>query len=313
MNEGTPSNQTQQSSSSGKPGWQNVLDATPTDSPNANLAAEAGGQGGSPQPSPGQSGATGDSSGQQVQAPGSVVSPQTPAVQTPASAAQIVQMDEATLARMVDAYAERTGQQAQQNQQQPAPTQEELDQLFNVYKPAAEHLVALGIEPTPERIKVVGDWLQGASKQAASVASFQLAHVVGQLKQELAQQLGPVMAFYQQQAAEGMKQRFYGKYPNLKGIEPLLLRIKDSFTLQQRKFKTEDEAFKAVADEALATLSSVGVTLGADGANNGGASPQQNQNGLRPSRMPALSGGGQGGAGDGTSIGQKKNWQKVLD
>lgn len=215
-------------------------------------------------------------------------------------------MDEAGLQRIIGAVVPKADQQPAKTY-----TEAELNQMFNVYSATAEQLSALGIEATPERIKLFNDMLQGTSKQAATVAEFRLMQATEILKQELAQAFGPALSYYQTQQVEGLKTRFYAAHPDLKDYEPLLLTVRDSFVVRGMKFKSETEAFNTVAEEAKRILKAGGIV---PGQNNGAATPANTQQGQNPpSPMPTLSGGGQGGAGDASRpSGHTKNWQKAL-
>lgn len=233
----------------------------------------------------------------------------TPAPVVPATSQQVVQMSEENLAKLVDSFSARQTQSAPAKQL----TEDELNKMFNVYKASEAQILALGLEVTPERIAVMNEMLQGAARQAASVSSFHTAQLMEQLREEIKTQFNPVAAFVQQQHAEQMKARFYTAYPNLKGLEPLLVKIRDSFMQQGKRFASEAEAFKAVAEEAQKDIKSMGMTLPTAQGGGGNEAPATNTNGRRSSGMPTLSGGGQGGAGDSArSANQVKGWQKAL-
>lgn len=214
-------------------------------------------------------------------------------------------MDEQMLSRIVQMAAQKQGAQPE------TPlTEADVDKMFNVYKVAEPVLAQLGLEATPERVAVMNQILQGVAKQAQTVAAFQANYV----RQQLEQQFAPVLQFIQQQRLSEMKSRFFVKHPNLTGYEPLLVRIKDSFVAQGRSFNNEDEAFKAVSEEAYTLLKGMGVDPDKQQTQQG---QQQQANGQQQqtttSQMTTLSGGGQGGAGDagrGGASSQGPNWRK---
>lgn len=223
-----------------------------------------------------------------------------------AGAAQVTPPLTPELLQQLMTGAATSAVQATQAQQQPqGMTEEEFRRVFNVYNPDKALFDAMGWEMTPEKVAILTQAFQGSARQAATMAAYQLEAY----KQEIAKRLAPIAAYMEEAQMEKQKSRFLSKYPDLKGLEPLLVRIKDSFIREGRRFKTEDEAFQAVAEAAREVKQQI---LSA----NGGAAVGQSQTQRQPTssqRMAPLSGGGQGGAGDSGAAGaEKPYWQKVL-
>lgn len=220
------------------------------------------------------------------------------------------QLDQATLQQLVSQVGQAP---AGQQQQQPQPTEEELNQLLNIFKVDAAALQAMGIEnPTEQQVAFYNNVVQGTAKQAVTLASYGFAHELNQLKAQYA----PIVDFFRQQQMEAMKDRFFQKFPGLTGMEPLLIKIRDHIIASGRKFKDETEAFQAVHDEAIATAKQLGLDVSkftaqpaAGAAPAGGAQTSAQPT---PSTMPTLSRGGQGGAGEaGAGGGNMPRWRKA--
>lgn len=187
---------------------------------------------------------------------------------------------------------------------EPPLTQEQIDEQFKVFRPDESVLASMGIEATPERVAAVNDFVTRTVRQAVALAEFQ---TTVQLRR-LATAIAPMYTFFENQKLLQMREVFFSKHKNLKPFEPLLLEIKDRFIRENREFENEDAAFKAVADEAIAKLKQMGINPDAVPAKGGGQSGS-----TPPTPMPALSGGGQGGSGDGDP-GAKNvpNWRQKV-
>lgn len=198
-----------------------------------------------------------------------------------------------------------------------APTEEEIDRTFNVFRVSEDQLKQMGVEnPTAEQIQFYNNIVQGTARQAVTLAAFAMQQEMKRLEGLLQ----PLQQYYQQQAIDAARNRFYTRYPNLRDMEPVLVAIKDSFLAQGKQFESEDAAFKAVAEQAVTMLKGVngidhaklleGPAAGAAPA-GGQPNPQPTP---RPSGMPTLAGGGQGGSGDAGAVagGGTPNWRKAL-
>lgn len=214
-----------------------------------------------------------------------------------------INLTEEMLASLGKKLAESVNPQGQQQQQQqPQMSQEEFDKTFNIYKPSPETWRAIRGEDEGQAIEALTTMLHGAAKQATTIASYLLNHEVQQLKDFIQ----PAIQMAQEKQLEAMKVEFFEKNQDLKGLDPLLVLIRDQFVAKGTKFKTKDEAFKAVAEEARKQIEAIPGLKAANAANlaAAGQNTQQGQQGQQTSqqtarKMPALSGGqGQRGAGD---------------
>jgi hypothetical protein len=201
----------------------------------------------------------------------------------------------------------RQAPQGQPQQQQ--LSEEEFNKMFNVVKPTAEQWQAVRGDDPEAALRALTDLLHGSAKQAATLAAFHTMQEV----QKIQQMLQPALKMAQAQELNQMKEEFFVAYPNLKGLEPLLMQIRDSFIVQKRIFDTKEAAFKAVAEEAQNLLSKIpGYQQGGNSNGAGGQSgqPQKQQQGRQ---MPTLSGKGQGGgAGGSGSAGPKSTAEKIF-
>jgi hypothetical protein len=184
-----------------------------------------------------------------------------------------------------------------QQQQQRQYTQEEFDRVMNVYRPSAAQLRALrNAENEEEALAALNDMLQGASRQAITMAQYGMQAQ----RQEIEQMINPLRSFYAEAQKERLKTEFYQQHGDLKPYEPFVTALIDSMQARGMKFPTKEAAFKAASEEARKQLKAVpGLNFGKrinPPAGAGAAGAGQN-NSQRQSRMSTLSGGGQGGVG----------------
>lgn len=206
--------------------------------------------------------------------------------QAPQAAPQKLEISEESLAKMAQVLQSQARAAEPPKELDPA----EFEQKFNVFRPTAKHWQALRGDDENAAVAALTEMLQGASKQAVTLALFGANQQISQLQE----QFKPALSFAEQKSMENLKNEFFETYQDLKGLEPLLLTIRDSLIKEGAQFKTKDEAFKAVADKAYTLMETVpGFKRGVE--TGGKAQSKQST-----SRMPALSGaGGQGGTGDG--------------
>lgn len=214
-----------------------------------------------------------------------------------------------TLEQVVKTLAQQN-QVQQQQQQQPQMTQEEFDKMFNVFKLPADFLTQLRHEDPVVATGALTTMIQGIVRQAATLSAF---HTTQEL-QKLQGQLSPALEFVQTQQMDRLKNEFFEAYPNLKGLEPLLLQIRDSLIKEGKNFKSKEDAFKAVAERAQEILSKIPGYTGGNTTNNAGGQQQQASGQQQTRRMPSLSGQGQGGgAGGGKgSAGPKSTAERIF-
>lgn len=243
-------------------------------------------------------------------APASGVQPdagQAAAQQSVAGAPQKYELTEEVLAKL----AQNIATASRPPEQQPQMTQEEFDKMFNIYRPNEELLARVLGEDKAQAVQAVQEMLHGAARQATTIAS----HLVQNEVQQLRQLIAPALAIAEEKQMEAMKVEFFEQYKDLKGMEPILVLIRDQFKGQGRTFKTKEEAFKAVAEEARKQIEAIPGLKAASVASAAAGSQQQTQG--QASKMPGLSGGkGQSGAGDGGaasgSSGKKSTAERIF-
>ena len=225
---------------------------------------------------------------------------------------KMIQLTEEMLGTMGQKIAESikgAGAPAQEKQ----VTQEEFDKMFNIYRPTEQLLAYLRSDDPKVVIAAYQELAHGAARQAVTIASHLIANQIAEIRG----QFQPAMDMAQERAMEQAKTEFFEKNPDLKGLDPLLVLIRDQMVAKGVKFKTKEEAFKAVADEARKQMEALpGLRTGANGGAGGAGAAGQGA-GNPPSRMPTLSGGkGSGGAGDGAAAsggaGNKPNTAKRI-
>ncbi len=245
-----------------------------------------------------------------IQPPAPTGSPTPPATQTPAAPATPsgpapVQLSPEMLQQLVTGVASAVAPTAQPQ----APTQEQLDKMFNVHRVDAEALKAWGWEnPSEAQVAAINAYGQAIAKQAASVAAFQLALA----RKELESVLSPIQQHFEEQRVKAAEDRFYTKYPGLKEYAPLVMQIGQAIASSGKTWQNEDAAFTDVVNETVRVLKSVGVDITSKLGTSGAQAPQP-PNQPNPNGMPQLSAGGQGGAGGApASGGNEPRWKKAL-
>lgn len=208
------------------------------------------------------------------------------------------------------------------NQPKPAPvvqpfTEEDFIRTFQVFQPTPELLAEIGLPNTPQTVAAFqAKIVTPIVRQAVTMAAYQLEKVKQELTEHVKtqlQQYEPARQMAVERYEEAAKGRFFEKYQDLKGYEPILMEIKDRLVSQGTRFKDEDEAFKAIADHAKTIIGKIGGL----GNGNGGQTATNGQQTTTVSRtggMSTLSGGGQGGSGAArtTGGGKKKNTSEAL-
>lgn len=198
-----------------------------------------------------------------------------------------------------------------QPQQQPQMTEEEFNKLFNIVNPSEDQLGAIFGEDKKVALATLRELLHGTARQATTLAAFHLTQEL----QKIQQMVQPALKLAETQELDKLKGEFFEFAPDLKGLEPLLLEIRNSFIAQGKQFDNKDSAFKAVAEAARGILAKIpGYQVGQSGqsgnGNSGAGQGQQRQQ--QSTRMPALSGKGQGGGTTGGSSATKSTAERIF-
>lgn len=177
---------------------------------------------------------------------------------------------------------------------QPPPfDQAKFERDFQVAKVTPDDMKILS-EGGEKAVAHMQDMLQRPAKQALTMANFLIQQSLQQFRQELA----PYMEFANASRETMFRQEFLGQNADLKDYEPIVHEVINK--LQAAGVRgTKEEIFKKVSDEArrliqVATKGNVPPTSGTPPP-TGGQQPSQPTS----PRMTPLSGGGQGGAGQG--------------
>lgn len=237
-----------------------------------------------------------------------------PSTQQPAAGAEPrrIELTEELLTQMGKNIGESVAGAMKPPEAQPTMTQEQFDKMFKIFRPTTEQWQALRGDDEQAALGALTEMLQGGSTQAVTIATHLLTHEMEQMRQQFA----PAMKMAQERELEALKVEFFKQNEDLKGMDPLLELVRDQFVAKGMKFKSKDEAFKAVADAARAQIEKIpGLKNGIANipANNGGGQGT----GQPGTKMPALSGGkGQTGAGDGGassgSAGRKSTAERIF-
>jgi hypothetical protein len=185
-------------------------------------------------------------------------------------------------------------------------TEEELRQALNIFQASDSHLKQLGLEATPEKVEALNTILQAVAKQATSVATFELKAAID----AITERIKPVFQHMEQSRMDNMKQRFFSKHKDLEGLEPIVVVAHQNLKARGVKFGAEDEAFKAVAEETRAILSKLPGYK--DGKRTETRTETKKTQPTPSRRMPTLSSGGQGGAGDKSGQPSGPKWKSVF-
>jgi hypothetical protein len=167
------------------------------------------------------------------------------------------------------------GQMNQPQQQTQQFTQEDFNKTFNI--PTVDNQVfqaITGYAPDkPEQVQALNNFAQGIIRAAVTMSNFQLE----QARQQVVQQMAPVVNGHKEQVDAGLKNEFFTTNAHLKDFEPLVQEISKGFAREGRKFASKDELFKAVAGQAALLLGR------AMPQTNVGNPTQNTPNGVQPS------------------------------
>lgn len=167
-------------------------------------------------------------------------------------------------------------------------TQEELERRLNVYRVNEQDLQTLGYpaEVLPQAAQFHNKFAEGAVRWASTLAAVQVA----QMRQQLMQELGPMVKFAQEAQERQLREEFIGQNEDLKGYEPLLEALYTQLKAQGTSFPSKEAAFKTIATLARQTIAKL------PGQGGGGAA---STTGSAKTKMATVTTGGQSGSGGG--------------
>lgn len=198
---------------------------------------------------------------------------------------QQTQLTPDQIADKVAARWAATQQQHQQQQRQPEKqyTPEELDKLFNVWKPSPTLLKALREGDEEAALKEIIGMRDGITKQQVTMFNMVLDARLKELDTKYADYGREVDAIRGQRE----EKKFFTTHPDLSKYTKTVRMVFAQHLASGVRYSTPEQASKAVADEARALLKEMGVSTVAP---NGNGQPQR-------SKMQTLSRGGNGGSG----------------
>ena len=164
-------------------------------------------------------------------------------------------------------------------------TADELDRMFNVWKPDATMVQAI-LNGGEDALKAFTAMRDGLARQWGTLMQYQMEI----LKNELVGRMAPIESFAAERAAEQDREAFFKQNEDLRPFEQLAQTV--FYALKAEGFQAKDvkEAYQVLADRTRALL---GNGAGAGAAPSGGA-PQRTTSGKRPA---ALTSGSQAGGG----------------
>jgi hypothetical protein len=193
-------------------------------------------------------------------------------------------------------------------ERQPAKqyTQEEIDQLLNVWKPDASFVRKLtGAEnPTAEQLAAVHEMRDHLIRQANTMSEARFQQVLGEYKA----QLDELSGFVSEQRAQANTERFYNQYSELKPYEEIVDAVSAKLNASGFKAANLDKVFEEIAKSTTEVLKRMNIKV--EKKKGGGAGTGGNGK----SRMSQLTGGGQGGGGGGgKGQGTRKPGMEIFD
>src|SRR4029077_4983904 len=122
-------------------------------------------------------------------------------------------------------------------------SQEEAKRLLNFWEPTKEWLAKYDNIETREQ--AIAEQRDGLMKQADTIMRYRM----GEMQRAMEERYSPVVAYMQQQGAQGGEHRFAQAFPQLNKVElrPLLFSVAQSMLASGARFNGEQELFTAIA------------------------------------------------------------------
>src|SRR5215470_3541010 len=150
----------------------------------------------------------------------------------------------------------REGLRQSQSETPAAPKQytpEELDSLFNVYKPTPEVIQRL-VAGGEDALKAFVEIREGLAKQFGTLLQYQLELA----KRELVGQMDPALRFVADQSAKADRDQFFTEHPDLKEYELLTQTVFNALKAEGYQAPDKATAYKTLADRTRALLPTAG-------------------------------------------------------
>lgn len=175
-------------------------------------------------------------------------------------------------------------------------SEEQLEQMFNVWKPSPEFIAQLRNESPEIALKALVQLRDGMMRQAMSMAEFRVKQLIDSVRQEITGQITPLNEYVSEARATAFRDDFFEQNPDLEPYEQLVdavaARLYQSGGQEFLKL-TRDQRMKLFADESKKLVQE----LLAKGGNPATAGGNGGKGGTTPSRrMSTLTSGGQPGS-----------------
>lgn len=171
-------------------------------------------------------------------------------------------------------------------------TPEELDQLFNVWKPTPE-LVQRVLAGGEDGLQAFMELRDGLSKQFGTLLQYQLELA----RRDLVSQMDPALKFVAEAAATKDREEFFAQNPDLKDHELLTQTVFNALKAEGYQAPDVPTAYKTLADRTRALLPT-GGNGSASASSGGGRTTKTSPTEKRPA---SLSSGSQAGGGGGSA------------
>jgi hypothetical protein len=178
------------------------------------------------------------------------------------------------------------------------PTQDELEKMFNVWKPSAELIAQLRAEKPEDAVAAIVAMRDGMLKQVMTMVEFRTKQIMDKLQ---ADNIAPLQQYVSEAQATSFRNDFFVKYPDLNKYEALVDAV--AAKLQQSGFHADnrDAVMAKFAEETQKVVTQLTGGQAAAGANNGKGGKAAATSGK--GKMSTLSTGGAATAGKGGSGG----------
>lgn len=226
----------------------------------------------------------------------------------PTGAAASPALSKADIQELVKSIGAATAatQPATQSPAQPQLTQDQLEQMFQVWKPSSDLVAQLRDENPEVAIQALATLRDGLIRQAMAMADYRVQQLLGTTKEEFTQQLSPLSEYVSEAKATAFRNDFFKANSDLEPYEQLVDAVAaklyqsggDGFLRLNR-----EERMQLFADESRKLVQQ--LTKGGNGATAGQAGGQGQP--AQQRKMSTLTGGGQptgrsGGKPTGTGI-----------
>ncbi len=166
-------------------------------------------------------------------------------------------------------------------------TPEQLDQMFNVWKPSPDLLKAVREGDEAGALQALVGMRDGMLKQFHTLVDYQIKIAL----QDMESKFAPALGGFERMEAERQENSFFEANADLKDSRDLVRTVFQAMRSSGETFKDATEASKAVADRARTLLGQ--RANNGNGTGNGQPADTNNQTNNPPKRPANLTGGSQ--------------------